>query len=77
VLIGFFIWIAENIATFFSAWRYPNQSDTWRLVHVGKISSWLLLVIVSFLIVAALKQVKEQRAAVGKDSRTSPLNQAP
>ncbi len=63
VLIGFFIWIAENIATYFSAWEYPNQSDTWRLVHVGKISSWLLLVIVSFLIVASLKRVKGQRLA--------------
>jgi len=61
VLIGFFIWVAENVATFFSAWQYPNQSDVWRIVHLGKISSWLLLVIVSFLIVAALKQVKEQR----------------
>ncbi|MCY7743864.1 DUF817 domain-containing protein, partial [Bacillus licheniformis] len=42
VLIGFFIWIAENIATFFGAWTYPNQTSTWSLVHVGKVSSWLL-----------------------------------
>lgn len=61
VLIGFFIWIAENVATFFSAWRYPNQSDGWHLVHLGKISSWLLLVIISFLIVAALKRVKGRK----------------
>lgn len=58
VLIGFFIWIAENIATYFSAWEYPNQRDAWSLVHLGKVSSWLLLVIVSFLIVATLKRVK-------------------
>ncbi|TQS70530.1 DUF817 domain-containing protein [Ornithinibacillus gellani] len=58
VLIGFFIWIAENIATFFGAWQYPNQHGAWSLVHLGKISSWLLLVIVSFLIVATLKRVK-------------------
>jgi uncharacterized membrane protein YoaT (DUF817 family) len=58
VLIGFFIWVAENIATFFGAWEYPNQTDTWSLVHLGKVSSWLLLVIVSFLIVATLKRVK-------------------
>ncbi|WP_414491285.1 DUF817 domain-containing protein [Sutcliffiella horikoshii] len=62
VLIGFFIWVAENIATFFGAWEYPNQTETWSLVHLGKVSSWLLLVIVSFLIVATLKRVK------GKDS---------
>lgn len=60
VLIGFFIWIAENIATYFSAWEYPNQAEAWSLVHLGKVSSWLLLVIVSFLIVATLKQVKEK-----------------
>lgn len=59
-LIGFFIWVAENIATFFGAWQYPNQTDAWSLVHLGKVSSWLLLVIVSFLIVATLKQVKRK-----------------
>ncbi|CAM3827666.1 DUF817 domain-containing protein [Mesobacillus thioparans] len=63
VLIGFFIWIAENIATFFGAWQYPNQMEAWSLVHLGKVSSWLLLVIVSFLIVATLKQVKGETSA--------------
>lgn len=58
LLIGFFIWVAENIATFFGAWQYPNQQQQWELVHVSKISSWLLLVIVSFMIVAQLKHVK-------------------
>lgn len=61
VLIGFFIWIAENIATFFGAWKYPNQTEAWSLVHIGKVSSWLLLVIVSFLIVASLKLAKKRR----------------
>ncbi|MDQ0413128.1 uncharacterized membrane protein YoaT (DUF817 family) [Mesobacillus stamsii] len=63
VLIGFFIWIAENIATFFGAWQYPNQKEAWTLVHLGKVSSWLLLVIVSFLIVATLKQIKAKPPA--------------
>lgn len=62
VLIGFFIWIAENIATYFSAWEYPDQADAWSLVHLGKVSSWLLLVIVSFLIVATLKRAKKGSA---------------
>lgn len=39
LLIGFFIWIAENISTFFSVWRYPNQMGAWATVHVGKWSS--------------------------------------
>ncbi len=60
ILIGFFIWIAENIATFLGAWQYPNQRDAWAWVHLGKISSWFLLVIISFIIVAQLKHVKEQ-----------------
>ncbi|WP_286164806.1 MULTISPECIES: DUF817 domain-containing protein [Clostridia] len=58
MLIGFFIWVAENIVTLFGAWEYPNQTDAWSLVHLGKVSSWVLLVVVSFLIVATLKQVK-------------------
>lgn len=61
-LIGFFIWIAENIATFFGAWQYPHQQETWHVVNTGKISSWLLLVIVSFIIVAQLKHVKKKRS---------------
>lgn len=55
LLIGFFIWIAENIATFFGAWSYPNQELTWTIVHFGKISSWFLLVVISIMIVAQLK----------------------
>lgn len=58
LLIGFFIWLAENIATFLGAWTYPNQQDGWSIVHVSKFSSWFLLVIVSFMIVAQLKRVK-------------------
>ncbi|MBL8514760.1 MAG: DUF817 domain-containing protein [Betaproteobacteria bacterium] len=58
VLIGFFVWIAENISTFFGVWRYPNQLGAWATVHVGKWSSWSLLVIMTFTIVAQLKHLK-------------------
>jgi uncharacterized membrane protein YoaT (DUF817 family) len=54
-LIGFFIWVAENISTFLGAWKYPNQTETWNMVHLQKISSWFLLVIISIIIVANLK----------------------
>lgn len=64
LLVAFFIWIAENIATYFSAWQYPNQADGWRIVDLHKLSSWFLLVIISFIAVAALKHVKEGRADV-------------
>src|SRR6478609_6599589 len=29
VLIGLFIWLAENISTFFGIWKYPNQMGAW------------------------------------------------
>ena len=58
VLIGFFIWLAENIGTFWGVWRYPNQLGAWSLVHLSKWSSWSLLVIMTFTIVASLKHVK-------------------
>jgi uncharacterized membrane protein YoaT (DUF817 family) len=58
VLIGFFIWLAENISTFVGVWRYPNQLGAWSLVHLSKWSSWSLLVIMTFTIVASLKHIK-------------------
>ncbi|WP_042203191.1 DUF817 domain-containing protein [Paenibacillus camerounensis] len=61
VIVGFFIWLAENIATFFNAWKYPDQDQAWQMVGFGKISSWFLLVIISVIIVAQLKHVKEGR----------------
>lgn len=68
-LIGFFIWIAENIATFLGAWYYPNQRSGWELVHLSKISSWFLLVIVSFIIVAELKHVKKRLSGHPADQK--------
>jgi uncharacterized membrane protein YoaT (DUF817 family) len=60
VLIGLFIWLAENISTFFGVWRYPNQLGAWSAVHVGKWSSWSLLVIMTFSIVVNLKHIKQR-----------------
>ena len=59
VLIGFFIWLAENISTFFAIWSYPDQLGAWSVVHVAKWSSWSLLAIMTFTIVANLKHIKE------------------
>lgn len=58
ILIGFFIWLAENFGTLFGLWQYPNQLGAWSMVHVGKWASWSLLVIVTFTIVAYLKHIK-------------------
>ncbi|KQO77148.1 hypothetical protein ASF29_06705 [Rhizobium sp. Leaf262] len=58
ILIGFFVWLAENISTFFGIWSYPNQLGAWSVVHIGKWSSWSLLVIMTFSIVSHLKHIK-------------------
>jgi uncharacterized membrane protein YoaT (DUF817 family) len=58
LLIGFFIWLAENIGTFFGLWRYPHQLGAWALVHASKWGAWSLLVLMSFTIVTNLKHIK-------------------
>ena len=59
ILIAFFIWIAENISTFYGAWQYPNQVHAWNVVSTNKITSWFLMVIISFILVAYLKHFKK------------------
>jgi len=66
VLIAFFIWIAENIGTFSGAWLYPAQMHAWSVVSTQKITSWFLMVIISFIIVAYLKHYKKD--ILGKSS---------
>ncbi|MBW9333377.1 DUF817 domain-containing protein [Herbaspirillum sp. RU 5E] len=60
LLIGFFIWLAENISTFFGIWRYPNQMGAWSTVHLGKWSAWSLLVMMTFTIVVHLKHIRSK-----------------
>ncbi|MFE3328518.1 DUF817 domain-containing protein [Streptomyces sp. NPDC059176] len=50
VLIGFFLWVAENAATYAGAWSYPDQLDGWRPVSVAKFGAWALLISVTFVI---------------------------
>ena len=63
-LVGMFVYVAENIGTFYNGWLYPNQHAGWRLVDTGKWSSWSLLVIISFIVVAVLKDVKARTSSV-------------
>jgi len=51
-LVASFIWLAENFGTYARAWSYPDQAAGWEMVGVGKLGSWLLLMIVSFVLVA-------------------------
>jgi uncharacterized membrane protein YoaT (DUF817 family) len=50
-LVALFIWFAENIGTFANIWVYPNQHSGWRMVYFAKFGSWLLLMIISFILV--------------------------
>ena len=68
ILIGLFIWVAENISTYLGAWQYPNQHESWTMVHESKISSWFLLVIISYILVAWLKDLKSHKSKTPKRS---------
>ena len=59
LLIAFFVWVAENISTYLGAWQYPDQIHTWHLVSTQKVTSWFLMVIISFILVAYLKHFKK------------------
>ncbi len=55
LLIGFFVWLAENIATYFGAWTYPTQVGGWQPVHLSKVVSWTMLMVVSLTIIQTYK----------------------
>ena len=53
LLVTLFIWFAENIGTFAHAWIYPHQQGKeWTPVGTGKIGSWYLLMLISYVLVA-------------------------
>jgi uncharacterized membrane protein YoaT (DUF817 family) len=73
-LIGLAVWFAENLATALHAWTYPNQQAGWNPVHHGKISSWSLLVVLTFVVVWSLKARKATaaiRATVDRSDRST------
>lgn len=83
LLLGFgltamFIWIAENIGTLATIWVYPHQMHGWQLVHFSKYGSWLLLMIVSFILVSLAHRPKlppvAQQAEAREEEVTSPLD---
>ena len=59
-LTALFIWVAENIGTLTRTWAYPNQLSGWALVSWGKLSSWALLLVISYAMVAAVNGVEEE-----------------
>ncbi len=55
-LTTLFIWFAENIGTYARAWVYSTQMQAWSLVSFSKLSSWFMLLIVSYALVAMVAQ---------------------
>lgn len=49
--VAFFIWVAENIATFAGAWIYPSQAEWWEPVSLSKLVAWFLLMNISVVMV--------------------------
>jgi uncharacterized membrane protein YoaT (DUF817 family) len=62
-LVAVFIWIAENFGTLTRTWIYPNQINGWAMVPLGKLSSWFLLMTISYVMVAWVN--KPQAYGVG------------
>ena len=62
-LVAMFIWIAENLATFAGAWAYPHQAAAWAPVPLTKLGAWFLLMLISYVLVAAVQGVRRHEAA--------------
>jgi uncharacterized membrane protein YoaT (DUF817 family) len=57
---AFFIWVAENIATYGGVWLYPHQTQAWELVPLSKLGSWFLLMIISGVLLTFVQQPEEE-----------------
>ncbi|RYG86385.1 DUF817 family protein [bacterium] len=53
-LIGFFVFLAENVCTALGAWVYPHQAAGWQPVEMGKIVSWILMSTVALLVITLM-----------------------
>ncbi|WP_334079175.1 DUF817 domain-containing protein [Microbulbifer sp. M83] len=79
LLVALFIWLAENIATYVNIWIYPNQSAGWNPVPLAKLSSWYLLMLLSFVLVSLVNRVRgigarggQPVAGAGKNGLVAP-----
>ncbi len=75
-LVALVIWIAENIATYTNIWIYPNQTAQWHIVPIGKLSSWYLLMLLSFVLVSLTKDIRVRGANREDRQALSPLSDA-
>jgi uncharacterized membrane protein YoaT (DUF817 family) len=61
LLVAIFIWFGEQIGTLAQAWQYPNQANGWQMVSLGKLGSWYLLMIISFVMVTWLNPIRSRK----------------
>ncbi|MHC9509614.1 DUF817 domain-containing protein [Kangiella sp. M94] len=77
-LVALFIWFAENIATYANIWLYPNQKEAWQMVPLAKLSSWYLLMLLSFVLVTLVNRIKLPMQMPGtKKASQSPESELP
>ncbi len=62
LLVALFIWFAENAGTFARAWTYPGQAHEWHMVSIQKLGAWFLLMIISFVLVAAIHRPRDLKS---------------
>jgi uncharacterized membrane protein YoaT (DUF817 family) len=65
VALGLLIYAAENLATFLGAWRYPSQLPEWQPVDSRKITSWMMLIVLSLLLVRLVPRAVADRPDAG------------
>jgi uncharacterized membrane protein YoaT (DUF817 family) len=73
-LVALFIWIAENVGTFGAIWVYPHQRAAWEVVRLSKLGSWLLLMIISFILVSLVHAPKLPPEEVREATAVSDVN---
>jgi len=61
-LVALFIWFAENLATYAHVWIYPNQAAAWHMVPLAKLTSWYLLMLLSFVLVSLINPLRPDTA---------------
>jgi uncharacterized membrane protein YoaT (DUF817 family) len=62
-LVALFIWFGENIGTASGTWLYPNQMKRWAMVPPAKLTSWFLLMLISYTLVALVMFRRADRRA--------------
>ena len=74
-LCALFIWFAENIGTFVKAWSYPAQMHGWSMVSASKFGSWVLVLIISYAIVAATLRPRPYDRRAEAEAQSAPIGE--